>query len=143
MASWWRSTLAVGAGVAGLVGGVTYVMLRRPLPRTRGQERLPGLRGDVEIIRDGLGMPHLFATTLEDLFFAQGYVHAQDRLWQMELNRRTAAGRLSELFGEVALEADRFIRRIGLRRAAEQDVPLLSEESRRLSDAYAAGVNAF
>ncbi len=130
MASWWRSTLAVGAGVAGLVGGVTYVMLRRPLPKIRGEERLPGLKGEVEVIRDGLGVPHLFANTLEDLYFAQGYVHAQDRLWQMELNRRVAAGRLSEMFGEVTLEADRFLRRIGLRRAAEQDAPLLADEAR-------------
>jgi penicillin amidase len=143
MASLWRKTLAVGAGLAGLVGGVIYVLLRRPLPKTWGEERLPGLTDEVEVMRDGLGVPHLFANTLEDLYFAQGYVHAQDRLWQMELNRRTAAGRLSEIFGEVALEADRFIRRIGLRRAAEQDAPLLSEESRRLTDAYAAGVNAF
>ncbi len=143
MASWWRSTLAVGAGAAGLVGGVTYVLLRRPLPKIRGEERLPGLKGEVEMLRDGLGVPHLFANALQDLYFAQGYVHAQDRLWQMELNRRVAAGRLSELFGEVTLEADRFLRRLGLRRAAEQDVPLLSEESRQLSEAYAAGVNAF
>ncbi|HEY7349760.1 MAG TPA: penicillin acylase family protein [Ktedonobacterales bacterium] len=143
MASLWRNALALGTGVVGLVSGVTYVMLRRPLPKIRGEERLPGLTSEVEVIRDGLGVPHLFANTLEDLYFAQGYVHAQDRLWQMELNRRTAAGRLSEIFGEIALEADRFIRRIGLRRAAEQDAPLLSEESRRLSDAYSAGVNAF
>src|SRR5215472_3034318 len=143
MASWWRNALAVGTGAAGLVGGGLYLLLRRPLPKIRGEERLPGLKDSVEVIRDNVGVPHLYATNLEDLYFAQGYVHAQDRLWQMELNRRTAAGRLSEIFGEVALEADRFIRRIGLRRAAEQDAPLLSEEARRLTEAYAAGVNTF
>jgi penicillin amidase len=143
MASWWRSALAVGAGAAGLVGGGAYLLLRRPLPKIRGEERVPGLSGEVEVVRDRAGGPHLYATSLEDLYFAQGYVHAQDRLWQMELNRRTAAGRLSEIFGAVALEADRFIRRIGLRRAAEQDAPLLSEETRRLTEAYCRGVNTF
>src|SRR5262245_10538891 len=103
MASWWRSALAVGAGAAGLVSGGAYVLLRRPLPKIRGEERVPGLTGEVEVVRDRVGVPHLYATSMEDLYVAQGYVHAQDRLWQMELNRRTAAGRLSEIFGEVAL----------------------------------------
>lgn len=143
MASWWRGALAMGAGVAGLAGSAAYLVLRRPLPKVRGEERLPGLEGEVEIIRDALGVPHISANSLADLYFAQGYVHAQDRLWQMELNRRVASGRLSELFGEVTLEADRFLRRIGLRRAAEQDAPLLSDESRRLLDAYLQGVNTF
>jgi penicillin amidase len=125
------------------VSGGAYLLLRRPLPKIQGEERLPGLSGEVEVVRDRAGVPHLYATNLEDLYFAQGYVHAQDRLWQMELNRRTAAGRLSEMFGEVALEADRFIRRIGLRRAAEQDAPLLNEETRRLTEAYSRGVNTF
>ena len=143
MASWWRGALAMGAGVAGLAGSAAYLVLRRPLPKMRGEERLPGLEGEVEIIRDALGVPHISANSLADLYFAQGYVHAQDRLWQMELNRRVASGRLSELFGEVTLEADRFLRRIGLRRAAEQDAPLLSDESSRLLDAYLRGVNTF
>ncbi|HEX6777624.1 MAG TPA: penicillin acylase family protein [Ktedonobacterales bacterium] len=143
MASWWRGALAMGAGVAGLAGSAAYLVLRRPLPRVRGEERLPGLEGEAEIIRDALGVPHISANSLADLYFAQGYVHAQDRLWQMELNRRVASGRLSELFGEVTLEADRFLRRIGLRRAAEQDAPLLSDETRRLLDAYLQGVNTF
>jgi penicillin amidase len=143
MASWWRGALALGAGVAGLAGSAAYLVLRRPLPKVRGEERLSGLEGEVEIIRDALGVPHLSANSLADLYFAQGYVHAQDRLWQMELNRRVASGRLSELFGDVTLEADRFLRRIGLRRAAEQDAPLLSDETRRLLDAYLQGVNTF
>jgi penicillin amidase len=143
MASWWRGALALGAGVAGLAGSAAYLVLRRPLPKVRGEERLPGLEGEVEIIRDALGVPHISANSLADLYFAQGYVHAQDRLWQMELNRRVASGRLSELFGEVTLEADRFLRRIGLRRAAEQDAPLLSDETRRLLNAYLQGVNTF
>ncbi len=143
MASWWRGALALGAGVAGLAGSAAYLVLRRPLPKVRGEERLPGLEGEVEIIRDALGVPHIYANSLTDLYFAQGYVHAQDRLWQMELNRRVASGRLSELFGEVTLEADRFLRRIGLRRAAEQDAPLLTDETRRLLDAYLRGVNTF
>jgi penicillin amidase len=95
------------------------------------------------VIRDKWGVPHIYAESAEDLFFAQGYVHAQDRMWQMELQRRLASGRLSELFGEQTLEVDRIFRILGLYRAAEADVSALDDESRRILDAYVAGVNAF
>ncbi len=81
-------------------------MSRKRLPKTDGEIVLSGLLASVEIVRDQWGVPHIYAETIPDLFFAQGFVHAQDRLWQMELNRRTAQGQLSEVFGELALDTD-------------------------------------
>jgi len=128
-----------------VLGGLSawYYLLYRPLPVTQGTFRLPGLQGPVEIIRDRWGVPHIYAQSNEDLFFAQGFVHAQDRLWQMDLMRRMGSGRLAEIFGEVALEFDRFIRTIGLNRAAEAEAASVDPETRALYEAYAAGVNAF
>jgi penicillin G amidase len=104
---------------------------------------LQRLSGSVEVARDQYGVPHIRATSDLDAFFAQGYVHAQDRLWQMELNRRTGAGRLSEILGGAALESDKFLRTWGFYRAAEAAYPALSERTKRILEAYAAGVNAF
>src|SRR5438309_5872578 len=78
-----------------IVGGVTYVE-RHPLPQTDGTLAISGLQGKVQVYRDAAGIPHIYATTAHDLFFAQGYVQAQDRWWQMEFNRHTAQGRISE-----------------------------------------------
>ncbi|MBC8448150.1 MAG: penicillin acylase family protein [Chloroflexi bacterium] len=130
-------------GLPLLLVAAIVVLLRRPLPKTKGTLRVNGLKESVEIIRDRWGVPHITASNLEDLFFAQGYTHAQDRLWQMELQRRYPSGRLAEIFGEVALEADRFMRTIGLRRAAEAGIANLYDEERRVLEAYAHGVNAF
>src|SRR5574341_1135444 len=91
----------LAAAAAVLAGG--YV-LRRPVPRGKGKVRLEGLRGSAEIIRDRWGVPHIYASNIEDVAFAVGYAQAQDRLWQMEVNRRAASGTLSELLGEQALE---------------------------------------
>ncbi len=125
------------------VGGASAYLTRRPFPVEQGQLRVLGLQAPVEVIRDRWGVPHLFAQNDHDLSFAQGYVHAQDRLWQMELNRRTASGRLSEIFGPVTVETDRFLRTIGLRRAAEGDLTALDAQAREALEAYASGVNAF
>src|SRR5713226_565535 len=108
MASWWQKTLATAAGLAGLAGGAYYLFVRRPLPKKKGTYNLLGLHEPIEIITDRYGVPHIYAQNEDDLYFAQGYVHAQERLWQMELNRRTASGRLSEIFGKIAIETDRF-----------------------------------
>ena len=122
---------------------IVLTLLDRALPITQGRMAVPGLEGQVTVTRDRWGVPHIYAENLSDLFFAQGYVHAQDRLWQMELNRRIGSGRLAEIFGEVALDTDRFIRTVGFRRAAEADLEVLDEETRSALEAYAAGVNAF
>ncbi len=136
------SLLAVIALAAAAFAGLR-AFLRRFLPQTEGSARLPGLHGPVEIIRDRWGVPHIYAEDEDDLFFAQGYVHAQDRLWQMELQRRMGAGRLSEVLGEATLEVDRFVRTLGLNRAAEDELPSLPRETRQALEAYAAGVNTY
>lgn len=142
MASWWQKTAATATGIAGLLGGAYYLFLRRPLPRTRGKLHLAELHEPVEIVTDRYSVPHIYAHNEDDLYLAQGYVHAQYRLWQMELNRRIGSGRLAEIFGEVAIEADRFARRLGLHRAAAAACTL-PPHAARILEAYTRGVNAF
>ncbi|MDH3320735.1 MAG: penicillin acylase family protein [Betaproteobacteria bacterium] len=120
-----------------------YFHLRQSLPQEEGEVRLAGLAKPVEVLRDGYGVPHIAAHSLDDAMYALGFVHAQDRLWQMEINRRTAAGRLAEILGESALESDRLLRTLGIRRAAEANFKQLGAETRGLLESYAAGVNAF
>ncbi|HEX6692470.1 MAG TPA: penicillin acylase family protein, partial [Burkholderiales bacterium] len=129
--------------LASLIAAGGYLWLRRSLPQTEGKVTVAGLTRTVEVLRDAYGIPHIFASSREDAHFALGYVHAQDRLWQMEINRRAAAGRLAEILGPGALESDRFLRTLGVRRVAEANVARYDAETRRLLDAYAAGVNAF
>ncbi|MBL8056359.1 MAG: penicillin acylase family protein [Anaerolineales bacterium] len=126
--------------VAGLLIGATVT---RSFPQTRGTVRLPGLRGSAEVLRDANGIPHLYADTAEDLFMAQGYVHAQDRFYQMDFWRHITAGRLSELFGAGRLNTDKFLRTSGWRRVAEQEYASAEPATRAILDAYAAGVNAY
>jgi penicillin amidase len=126
---------------AGLVFG--YVYLRQSLPRLEGEIALRGVGGPVEILRDAYGVPHIFAGSERDAHFGLGFVHAQDRLWQLEVNRRVGAGRLAEVLGPAALESDRFMRTLGVRRAAEVNLGHLDSETLGALEAYAAGVNAF
>ena len=100
MARWWQKTLAAAVGLAGLAGGAYYLLIHRPLPKTNGTLHLQGTHEPIEIITDRFGVPHIYAHNEDDLYFAQGFVHAQERLWQMELNRRIGSGRLSEIFGD-------------------------------------------
>ncbi len=116
---------------------------QRRLPLTQGRLSLPGLTGPVEVIRDRWGVPHIYAQNAHDLFMAQGFVHAQDRLWQMELNRRTATGRLSELFGPLALDTDRAVRTFGFHRLGKTDWACADADLREAVQAYSDGVNAF
>jgi penicillin amidase len=116
---------------------------RQSFPQVDGQLTLPGLNGPVEVLRDGKGVPHLYADNPEDLFEAQGFVHAQDRFYEMDFRRHLAAGRLSELYGESQVKTDAYVRTLGWRRVAEQELRLLSSSTRRYLDAYAAGVNSY
>lgn len=136
------TSLTIGAA-AGLLGMGALAALRLSLPRTDGTQHLPGFADRVEILRDRWGVPHIYARSNSDLFAALGYVHAQDRLWQMELNRHTGHGRLSELFGPMALETDRFIRVLGFSRQARRDLETLSDETRAIIAAYVQGINTF
>ncbi|NTV64641.1 MAG: penicillin acylase family protein, partial [Oscillochloris sp.] len=101
------------------------------------------LHARAEVRRDRWGIPHIYAEHNADLFAALGYVHAQDRLWQMELNRRTGHGRLAEIFGPIALSSDMFVRTLGFSRIAYREVDLLDEQTRSIIAAYVGGVNAF
>ncbi|GGJ52725.1 penicillin acylase family protein [Deinococcus roseus] len=124
-----------------LGGAVGYLYYSTTAP-TRGTLQAPGLKGKVEVFWDRNGVPHIKAQADDlDAFFALGYVHAQDRLWQMDFQRRVAAGRLSEVLGKDTLSEDRFLRTWGFYRAAEQAYPALSEHTRKVLEAYTAGVN--
>src|SRR3989442_7889905 len=105
--------------------------------------RLPGLKAAARIIRDTDGIAHIRARNQHDLFFLQGYVHAQDRLFQMDVSRREASGTLAELLGPAALPQDVQLRTLGLRRAAVRSLAVISPRARTALDAYADGVNAF
>ncbi len=130
--------------ILGLAGfGVGYATVRRAWPQINGTVQVPGLQSPVTVIRDKWGIPHIYASSLHDLLFAQGYVHAQDRFWQMEFWRRIGSGRLSEILGKSALAQDRFIRTLGWHRAAAQEWEQMDPETRAALEAYAEGVNAY
>ena len=124
-------------------GGALYYFTRESFPQEDGTLKLPGLTGDVTVIRDKFGVPQIYADTPADLFRAEGFVHAQDRYFQMEFQRRIGQGRLAELFGAGALNQDKFIRTIGWNRTAAAEAAQLSPETRSFLEAYAAGVNAY
>src|ERR1700719_1587252 len=120
-----------------------YFVARAALPQLDGTLQGKGLSATVKGTRDGHGVPAIEAATLEDLFLAQGYVTAQDRLWQMDVMRRFGAGELSEILGEDALKVDRAHRILGLRAAAKKSLGTASPRYRSYFDAYARGVNTF
>lgn len=133
--------LIIGAGIFLLcLNGYRAVI--SSMPDRAGKIRLSGLSAEVRVIRDGFSVPAISASSRRDLFLALGYVTAQDRLFQMELSRRAAAGRLSEWLGPEAAALDSLMRKIGLAEAARQTARSLSPESAEILDAYAAGVNA-
>lgn len=113
------------------------------VPKIKGKVLLKGLTAEVKIIKDNWGIPHIFAQNEKDLFFACGYVHAQERMWQMELLRRTGFGRLSEIFGKNTLENDKLMRNLGLREAAFRDYEKLSSRMKELLLSYGDGINSW
>ncbi len=125
------------------IAASAWWFIYRPLPQIDGSASLPGLQHEVTVERDLWGVPHIRAASVEDLAEAQGYVMAQDRLWQMDLLRRAAGGQLSEILGPRTLPIDREFRTNGFARAAERDATLLDPESRQVFEAYARGVNKF
>jgi len=141
----------------GLVGAVVALALvagylsaiwlpqaaRRALPQTGGELTLVGLDGPVDVYRDSMGIPHIYADTPHDLFMAQGFVHAQDRFWQMDFWRHLGSGRLAEMFGEDQAETDALIRTLGWVQVAEQEYAQLPPDKQAILDAYAEGVNAY
>lgn len=144
-----RWLIRIGIGLAAFVAILALLVFdrvrsfERSVPSYDGAVAVAGLSAPVRIVRDARAIPHISAQSFTDAAFALGYVHAQDRLWQMELSRRFVGGRLAEVLGDAALPADITMRSLGLYRAAESAVPHLSLETQRALRAYADGVNAY
>jgi penicillin amidase len=137
-----HAALAGGASAAAALLTAWYRLLRRPLPKTRGELRVEGPDAPIRIARDRLGVPRIEARSRTDLAFGHGFCMGQDRLWQLELYRRYAAGRLAEVAGEDAVQGDVLMRTLGIMRAAQQEAATIDERRRSYLEAYAAGVDA-
>ena len=139
-------TIIILVFLAGIFALVTPPLIRRTakksFPIVDGEIQITGLDGPVRIYRDGYGIPHIYASSHHDLFFSQGYVHAQDRFWQMDFWRHMGGGRLAELVGKPMLGTDKFLRTLGWERVAQQELELLGPDEQAVLDAYSAGVNA-
>ncbi|RSS53529.1 penicillin acylase family protein [Streptomyces sp. WAC07061] len=145
-----RARLLVLVMVLALLAGLGYGAywsvdtVRASFPQTTGSLKVPGLTGSVDVKRDEHGIPQLYADNDEDLFRAQGFVHAQDRFWEMDVRRHMTAGRLSEMFGSGQVETDAFLRTLGWRHVAQEEYDKkLSPETKKYLQAYADGVNAY
>jgi penicillin amidase len=142
-----RKALVIGVAVllalALLLTSVSVVLIQRSFTPVDGVVKIEGLKSEVKVYRDNWGVPHIYADNEDDLFLAQGYTQAQDRLWQMELHRRMGSGTLSGVFGEATLESDRFYRAIGLRRCAAASYQSLNPVMQRVLQSYCRGVNSF
>ena len=140
---WVARSLAALVAVLLVAVAVGYVWMRGSLPELDGTVSAAGIAAPVEIIRDRHGVPHVVAGSRDDALYGLGYAHAQDRLWQMEVNRRIGAGRLSEVMGRYALTLDRTMRVLGLYRSAQRNYTNLDPATRRALESYTAGVNTF
>ncbi len=129
--------------LAVVAAGVSIWTVQRSFPTTMGTLTLDGLDKTVNVSRDNAGIPQITADTAHDLFYAQGFVHAQDRFWEMDFRRHVTSGRLAEMFGESQLATDSFIRTLGWRAVAEAEVTMLDPETLASYEAYADGVNAY
>jgi penicillin amidase len=145
-----KSLLRWTARIAGAVllllvvaAAAGWVYLQRSLPQLSGEARVRGADKPIEIVRDAEGIPHVFAKSERDGWFALGYLHAQDRLWQMEVQRRVAQGRIAEVFGEIAYDTDRLMRTLGFAPLSRRILERLDADTRASLEAYASGVNAY
>ncbi len=140
----WVGIAAGGLLLVALLAALAvYGLLKNTVPAPSGSLVVAGLSAPVEVVRDKEAVPHIFAKSTDDLYVALGFVHAQDRLWQMELQRRTGQGRLSEIFGERTFATDVFLRTLDLYGHAERSLAALPDDVKRALEAYARGVNAF
>jgi len=130
-------------GLAAAIIGYGVAASYLALPQTEGQAKLPGLSADVTVTRDARGVPWIKAGSAADAYAALGYVHAQDRLFQMELMRRLGQGRLAEVLGNLGVGSDKFMRTLGLYRRTQENLPTLDAETKIAVEAYAKGVNSF
>ncbi|MCX6134647.1 MAG: penicillin acylase family protein [Ignavibacteriales bacterium] len=120
-----------------------YYLITKSYPATSGTENVVGIQAEVQVYRDDYGVPHVYANSEHDAYYAVGYIHAQDRLWQMELIRRAGEGRLAEILGEPALKIDRMFRMLGLWRQAQKNAPDVDAKTRVALEAYADGVSHY
>lgn len=139
--------LSIVAGVLIVLALILFIVwrsfTRRAIPDTEGTIAVAGLRDRVEIVRDEYGVPHIYANNPDDLYFANGYVHAQERFWQMEFQRRVGSGRLSEIFGEATLSTDTYLRHFGFRALSQEIFEQSAPEMQQMLTAYSAGVNSY
>src|SRR5689334_22069440 len=135
--------VATGGGAYYFKSYLPKTVAPKSFPKIDGEIQLAGLDGLVNIYRDQMGIPNIYATTSHDLFFAEGYVHAQDRFWQMDAWRHIGSGSLSEMFGKGQIETDTFLRTLGWRVTAEQEYQGLDPDSKAIIDSYTQGVNAY
>ncbi len=144
---WWKIVLgAIAALIMIVVLSVTVfgrVSVRRAFPDVEGELAIADLEASVEVVRDNMGIPHIYAANPHDLFVAQGFVHAQERFWQMDVWRHIGAGRLSEMFGESQVETDTFLRTLGWHDVATAQFAAATPEDQEIMEAYSAGVNAY
>ena len=135
---------AISLAAIAIAGAAVLAWYRQACqPPDSGTVQLAGLGSGATIARDAAGVPHIRAASEADALFALGYAHAQDRLWQIDFNRRIGEGRVAEIVGSGALDTDRFLRVLGIHRRAEQIARELDPESRTLLAAYSAGINAW
>jgi penicillin amidase len=137
------AVVAAGCGIYYFKSYLPKTVAPKSFPKIDGEIQLDGLDGPVDIYRDQMGIPNIYAGTQNDLFFAQGYVHAQDRFWQMDAWRHIGSGSLSEMFGKGQVETDTFLQTLGWRVTAEQEYQGLDADSKAIIDSYTAGVNAY
>jgi penicillin amidase len=140
---WTVRLVSAALVLAGIALAFTYYLASRSLPDYDATRSVNGLTAPVEIVRNNVNVPHIFGESDRDVFFGLGYAHAQDRLWQMVTMRRTAQGRLSEMFGERTLKSDELMRRLDIYRLAQASVEAQDARTRAALEAYARGVNAW
>ena len=141
-----RIAFLVVAGIMVVAVAVAFFVvwtIQRSFPQTSGELEVDGLQSQVTVQRDALGVPTITADSSEDLFYAQGYVHAQDRFFEMDFRRHVTSGRVAEMFGESQAATDMFLRTLGWHEVAEQEVEALDEATRSYYESYADGVNAY
>ncbi|MEL7173987.1 MAG: penicillin acylase family protein, partial [Pseudomonadota bacterium] len=141
--TWFLRGVAALAALSVLALTLGYYLLQRSLPEFEGEVVARGLAAEVRVIRDRWAIPHIRAQNAQDAYFALGMIHAQDRLWQMEINRRAAQGRLSTLLGPRTARLDRLVKTLDLYGHASRSLPFQTAETQAALEAYAEGVNAW
>ena len=140
---WLAGFLVLVLAVGAVAAGLGYTALRTSIPAANGNMEIAGLEGDVRLVRDRFGVPHIEAQRQIDAIRALGLAHAQDRLWQMHVLRMVAQGRLSEMFGKPTIETDVFLKTMDIETAARRSLEVLSPSARLMLTAYAEGVNSW